>query len=158
MSKRNILTYLGFLMLAAIIYYFIELQVPQKYIITIKGVSLDVEIANTTYLRKAGLMGRTHLGERNGILFMFPDEAVRSFWMKNTLIPLSIAFIRENGEITQMMDMQPDRWTGKLLSYVSDTKVKYALEVNQGWFQRYGIQKGDNVYFSRSIKRLPIHE
>lgn len=156
MLKRRIFIFLGLLWVVGLVYYFIELRIPQKYIVTINGISLEVDVAHTDYLRKAGLMGKSVLSEYQGMLFIFPDEDIRSFWMKNTFIPLSIAFIRSDGKITQIMDMQPENWQGKLPSYISSEKVKYALEVNQGWFIRNGAREGNKVHFSRSIRNLSI--
>ncbi len=153
---KKYIALLGFILIGAFVYYWIEVPLHQKYIVTVRGISMEVEVAHTDYLRRAGLMGRPHLDEDYGMLFLFPDEAVRSFWMKNTLIPLSIAYIKSDGTISQILDMSPDRWSGKLGEYSSKEKVQYALEVNQGWFKKNFIEAGDQVYLSKSIKRLHV--
>lgn len=106
--------------------------------IQIGDVLLRVEIANTPENRQRGLMFRDWLGEFEGMLFVFPNEAVLGFWMKNTKIPLSIAFIDANNQIRTIRDMQPFDES----SVSSVVPVKYALEVNQGFFARNGIRAG----------------
>ncbi|MBI2646736.1 MAG: DUF192 domain-containing protein [Deltaproteobacteria bacterium] len=101
-------------------------------------------------------MGRQYLDMDQGMLFIFREEDIQSFWMKNTLIPLSIAFIKANGKIIQIAKMAPDKWDGKLANTISKEKVKYALEVNQGWFDQNGIREGDTLHLSYSIKKLPV--
>lgn len=154
--RRNLLTALVFVFLAVSIYFFVEVPFSKKHIITIRGASLEVEVANNSYLRKAGLMGRQYLDMDQGMLFIFREEDIQSFWMKNTLIPLSIAFIKANGKIIQIAKMAPDKWDGKLANTISKEKVKYALEVNQGWFDQNGIREGDTLHLSYSIKKLPV--
>ena len=89
----------------------------------------------------AGLMNRDALGSDDGMLFIFPQEQILSFWMKNTLIPLSIAFIKIDGRIVQINSMKPY----SLDSHFSHEKVKYALEMNDGWFTKHGVDVGDLV-------------
>lgn len=89
-----------------------------------------------------GLMFREKLGKNEGMLFVYEQEEILSFWMKNTRIPLSIGFIAKNGKIVDIQDMQPF----SLQSHVSARPAQYALEVNQGWFKRNGIQVGDFVH------------
>ena len=84
-------------------------------------------------------MNRPSLPENEGMLFLFPQLEKQSFWMKNTLIPLSIAFLEDGGKILQIEDMKPKDESSTLSKY----PVRYALEVNQGWFQRNGIAVGD---------------
>lgn len=88
-------------------------------------------------------MNRTHLDADAGMLFTFPAEDRAPFWMKNTLIPLSIAFVSSGGVILETQDMQP-------LSedlHTPASPYKYALEVNQGYFASNGIAPGDKVEF-----------
>jgi len=152
--KRRLSTLLLLALIALGGYIAIERSFSKKYFLTVKGVSLEVEPAHTPYLRQKGLMGRHALSENNGMLFIFdlPDHQI--FWMKNTIIPLSIAFISGEGVILEVLDMAPDSWDGKLASYRSKNKVRLALEVNQGWFGRHGIGVGDQIYFSRSVRKL----
>jgi uncharacterized protein len=104
-------------------------------------VEVPVEIAATDAERERGLMGRTALAEDAGMLFVFDREQQLSFWMKDTLIPLSIAYINESGRIVDIQDMQPLDET----PHPSAAPAKYALEVNQGFFVARGIQVGDKV-------------
>lgn len=104
-------------------------------------VAVPVEIADTDEERQTGLMGRTALPEDAGMLFVFGAEQQLSFWMKDTLIPLSIAFIDSEGRIVDIQDMQPLDET----SHPSAAPAQYALEVNQGFFGARGIQVGDTV-------------
>ena len=104
-------------------------------------VRIKVEIAVTEEERSKGLMHREKLNDGEGMLFVFERDQQLSFWMKNTLIPLSIAFITSDGRITEIKDMQPH----DLTSVQSSRSVRYALEVPQGWFGRAGINPGDTV-------------
>lgn len=118
-----------------------------KPAIRVGGVLLKVEIADTPLSRQRGLMFRENLPEDEGMLFVFERVDYLSFWMKNTLIPLSIAFIDAEGKIVQMEDMEPlDEQT----HHRSVRPALYALEVNQGWFERHGVQIGDRVEFGPS--------
>lgn len=115
-----------------------------KPMIRVGGVRLKVEIADTPPSRQRGLMFRERLSEDEGMLFVFERADHLSFWMKNTLIPLSIAFIDADDKIVQIEHMEPlDEQT----LHRSVTPVLYALEVNQGWFERHRINVGDRVQF-----------
>ena len=102
---------------------------------------VEVEIADDTAEQRRGLMERTELAENAGMLFVFDREAPRSFWMRNTLIPLSIAYIAADGRIVDIQDMQPLDET----SHPSAEPAQYALEVNQGFFAERGVRVGDVV-------------
>jgi uncharacterized membrane protein (UPF0127 family) len=104
-------------------------------------VEVPVEIAATDAERERGLMGRTALAEDAGMLFVFDQEQQLSFWMKDTLIPLSIAYIDGGGRIVDIQDMQPLDET----PHPSAEPARYALEVNQGFFAARGIQVGDRA-------------
>lgn len=117
----------------------------QKIPLYIKGKEIRVEVARTPEERAVGLMGRKQLGKEDGMLFIFEEEGYHSFWMKNTLIPLSIAFIDREGRIVKIVDMEPLT----LISHSPPKPILYALEMNQGWFSKKGIKAGDVVRFSR---------
>ena len=104
-----------------------------------------VEVAKTPEERSRGLMGRKHLGKDEGMLFIFEREDYHGFWMRDTLIPLSIAFIDKDCRIVSITDMQPRT----LDSHLPPRPVLYALEMNQGWFSSLGIKSGDVVRFSK---------
>lgn len=104
-------------------------------------VEVQVEIADEENEQKRGLMERTALAEDAGMLFVFPGERPLSFWMKDTLIPLSIAYIDGDGGIVDIQDMAPLDET----SHPSAAPAQYALEVNQGFFEERGVQVGDET-------------
>ena len=106
---------------------------------------IRVEVAKTPEERSRGLMGRKHLAKDEGMLFIFETEDYHGFWMKDTLLPLSIAFISKDGRIVWITDMKP--LTSD--SHVPPRPVLYALEMNKGWFSSHGIKVGDVVRFSR---------
>ena len=89
-------------------------------------------------------MFRQELEENAGMLFVFDREDTHSFWMKNTYLPLSIAFIDEGGRILQIKKMKP---LDEKIHYISKAPIRYALEVNQGWFEKYQINIGDTIHF-----------
>jgi len=105
------------------------------------NIGITAELAITQEERQQGLMHRSKLDDGNGMLFIFQRDEVLHFYMKNTLIPLSIAFIASDGRIVEMFDMQP----GNLNTVSSSRSLRYALEVPQGWFTRAGIARGDRL-------------
>lgn len=123
-------------------------RAPEPTRIAIDGHQFTVEIADTPAAIRRGLMFRDHLEPRHGMLFVFENDAPRSFWMRDTSIPLSIAFIRNDGVITEIYDMQPY----SLESVVSLAPVRYALEVNQGELHRLGIRAGSHVDLPASLR------
>jgi uncharacterized membrane protein (UPF0127 family) len=107
-------------------------------------VRIQAELARTEAERAQGLMYRSSLADGEGMLFVFERDQILSFWMKNTLIPLSIAFISYDGRILEIRDMKPR----DLSSVTSNRSVRYALEVPQGWFERAGIRAGDRLHLN----------
>ncbi len=107
-----------------------------------RRVVVQVEVADTPETRRRGLMFRTHLPENHGMLFLFEAPQRLAFWMKNTQIPLSIAFISARWRIVDIQDMDPPAPGGQIPVYVSRAEAQYALEVNQGFFARHGITVG----------------
>ena len=112
-------------------------------------VEVQAEIADNIFEVTRGLMYRTELAEDQGMLFVFSNEQQRSFWMKNTLIPLSIAYMDSEGRIVDIQKMETVGDAGQtvpdseLPRYVSAEPAMYALEVNQGFYDERGIQVGD---------------
>ena len=102
---------------------------------------VKVELAATPADRQRGLMQRESMAEDAGMLFVFPADTDGAFWMKDTLIPLSIAFIAADGTIVDVKDMQPQSTD----LHAPRARYRYALEVNQGYFARSGIKPGDKV-------------
>ncbi|WP_292953788.1 DUF192 domain-containing protein [Nitrosomonas sp.] len=113
----------------------------QRISLNISGYTLSAEVANTHASRAQGLMFRKSLGENAGMLFVFPRNAYYGMWMKNTTIPLSVAFIDEKGSIINIADMQPQT----LFVHYSAGLAKYALEMHVGWFSHRKINAGDWV-------------
>ena len=111
--------------------------------VLVGGVTVRTEVARTPLEREQGLMFRKTIGENEGMLFVYETDQRLSFWMRNTHIPLSIAFISADGEITQIEDMRPlDEATVS-----SRRSVRYALEAGQGAFARWGVKAGDKIVF-----------
>lgn len=109
--------------------------------IVINQISLQVEYADTRELRNRGLMYRKSMCDDCGMLFNFQYEYPAGMWMKNTFIALDVAFIKANGEISDIKPMQPH----DLTTVGASTNVLYALEMNQGWFAEHGIRIGDKL-------------
>lgn len=107
----------------------------------IAGKILTVEIAATPDTMARGLMFREYLPEDHAMLFVWPQDQVVGMWMKNTLIPLSVAFIDRDFRVRNISDMEPH----SLRVHPSRGPVRYALEVNRGWFERHGIRTGSRI-------------
>ncbi len=105
------------------------------------AVRLYIEIADTPLRQETGLMNRRTMAEDQGMIFVFPGATTVAFWMHDTLLPLSIAFIDANRRIVDLQDMQPLDET----LHSSAQPYVYALEVNQGYFRRHGIAVGNGV-------------
>ncbi|MEY4752097.1 MAG: hypothetical protein RIQ60_4311 [Pseudomonadota bacterium] len=103
--------------------------------------SLKVELADTPAARQIGLMHRSSMPTNDGMLFVFERAEMSCFWMRNTLIPLSIAFLADDGSIVNIADMKPLDET----SHCPTKPVRLALEMNQGWFVRHGLKAGDKL-------------
>lgn len=112
-----------------------------------RRVVVQVEVADSPEARARGLMFRTHLPENHGMLFLFEAPQRLAFWMKNTRIPLSIAFIDTRWRIVDIQDMDPPQPGAEIPIYVSRAPAQYALEVNQGFFRRWGITTGARVIY-----------
>ena len=102
---------------------------------------IEAEVASSNADRATGLMNRPSMPIHRGMLFVFPEAGVQCFWMKNTLIPLSIAFLEDSGRIVQIADMQPQ----SLDNHCSAKPVRFALEMNAGWFKSRGLAPGMKI-------------
>lgn len=118
------------------------------YPLKIRGHELRVELANTDETRRTGLMFRRALAENSGMLFVYEAPGRHAMWMKNTLIPLSVAFLDRDGRILNIEDMEPLTET----THASAGEAWYSLETNRGWFARRGIRPGDRV---EGVKGMP---
>ena len=103
--------------------------------------NIDAELAQTPEQRSTGLMQRPTMGPNEGMLFAFEAPGTQCFWMKNTLLPLSIAFLDDGGHVVNIEDMRPQTLDG----HCSEKPVRYALEMNQGWFAKRGIKPGARI-------------
>jgi uncharacterized membrane protein (UPF0127 family) len=116
--------------------------------LTIKGQRLVAEIAATDATRETGLMNRFSLQPDHGMLFVFRQPRPQAFWMKNTYVPLSIAFIGADGRILNIEDMAPQTES----THPSRGSALYALEMKKGWFAQHGIEAGEPVL---GLERAP---
>ncbi|AOS79487.1 MULTISPECIES: DUF192 domain-containing protein [Hydrogenophaga] len=99
---------------------------------------IHAQVADTPQSRTVGLMFRREMPDNEGMLFVFEQPATQCFWMKNTLLPLTAAFVADDGTIVNLADMQPQ----SLDSHCSAKPVRYVLEMHQGWFAKRGIKAG----------------
>lgn len=102
---------------------------------------IQAQVALTPEQRSTGLMWRQDMPQHEGMLFVFEQPAVQCFWMKNTLLPLTAAFVADDGRIVNLVDMQPRNET----SHCSKEPVRFVLEMNQGWFAKRHISAGYRV-------------
>ncbi|MBN8440778.1 MAG: DUF192 domain-containing protein [Thauera sp.] len=109
---------------------------------------IEAEVAHTFQTRQIGLMNRRTMPLQRGMVFVFPEGATHCMWMKNTFLPLSVAFIDERGRVINVEDMQPQTED----NHCARAPARYALEMNIGWFRERGIKAGDTI---RGIDRLP---
>ena len=109
---------------------------------------IEAEVAHTDRNRQLGLMHRTAMPTQRGMVFVFTDDARHCMWMRNTLLPLSVAFLDRDGRILNIADMKPQTED----SHCAAGPARFALEVNQGWFAQRGIAPGAVV---RGVDRLP---
>ena len=121
-------------------------------IIKINNAKLKTKLAITGEQMAKGLMDVAEMPEDEGMLFCYPEEKILTFWMKSTPIPLSIAFIDRDKKITQIEDLEPYDET----SVHSDRPAKWALEANQGWFDRNNISIGDKINIPTRLVKIRV--
>jgi uncharacterized membrane protein (UPF0127 family) len=128
------------------------LQLKQRalYVVTKNHTyELTVEVATTPAEQERGLMFRTQMDPDHGMIFIFPHATDGGFWMKNTKIPLSIAFFDRNGVILRILQMEPCRLpedeSDRCPVYYPGVAYVGALEVNKGWFAEHGVKEGDSI-------------
>lgn len=112
---------------------------------------IEAEVAQTSHQHQVGLMHRTEMAAHQGMLFVYEQPQVHCFWMRNTLLPLTIAFIDDQGRIVNLADMQPLKED----SHCSAKPVRFALEMNQGWFAKRGIKAGSTLRGAPFSATLP---
>lgn len=139
--RRGWLT-LGWLLSALLLGSSVHAQTPQLHLPRVQlkaGMHLiNAQVAATPEQRSIGLMWRQDMPQHEGMLFVFERPEVQCFWMKNTLLPLTAAFVADDGTIVNLADMQPQTTE----SHCSTRPVRFVLEMNQGWFARRGLQAG----------------
>ena len=109
---------------------------------------IEAEVAHTPPARQLGLMNRVAMPAQRGMVFVFPAVAVHCKWMKNTLLPLAVAFLDEQGRILNIAEMKPQSED----NHCAAAPARYALEMNAGWFASRGVKAGDVI---RGVERLP---
>ncbi len=102
---------------------------------------ITAQVALTPQQRQIGLMHRKDMPQQEGMLFVFEESSQQCFWMKNTLLPLTAAFVTDDGTIVNLADMKPQTTD----SHCSTKPVRYVLEMNQGWFAKKGIKAGSRL-------------
>jgi uncharacterized protein len=102
---------------------------------------IDTQVAQTEAQRQIGLMFRQEMPQHEGMLFVFEQPATQCFWMKNTLLPLTAAFVADDGTIVNLVDMKPQTTD----SHCSTKPVRFVLEMNQGWFAKKGLKAGSRL-------------
>ncbi|MEQ1877899.1 MAG: DUF192 domain-containing protein [Bdellovibrionia bacterium] len=128
--------------------------------IKVGGKTLSVEVADNEERRQQGLMNRKVLDDGKGMIFIFGGESPQSFWMKNTLIPLSIAFFDSKKKLVDMFDMEPEasEMVANPRIYRSNKLSQYALEVPKGWFKENKIKVGQSFEFLDDSKKKSNHK
>jgi uncharacterized membrane protein (UPF0127 family) len=110
----------------------------QRATITAGLFQINAQLAVTPEQRQIGLMFRREMPQNEGMLFVFEQASQQCFWMKNTLLPLTAAFVAEDGTIVNLADMKPQTTD----PHCSTKPVRYVLEMNQGWFAKKGVKAG----------------
>jgi uncharacterized protein len=113
----------------------------QRITLSVGIYQMDIQVARTPEQHQIGLMYRRDMPQGEGMLFVFPTASKQCFWMKNTLIPLTAAFVADDGTIVNLEDMKPQTTE----PHCSLKPVRYVLEMNQGWFGKKGIKAGSRL-------------
>lgn len=133
------------LALSATLLTFAHAQEPQSNLqhtrITAGMYQIDAQVAQTPVERQIGLMFRKEMPQTEGMIFVFEQPATQCFWMKNTLLPLTAAFVADDGRIVNLVDMKPMTED----SHCSKEPVRFVLEMNQGWFSHKNLKEGSKL-------------
>jgi uncharacterized membrane protein (UPF0127 family) len=139
--KRSLFT----LVLTSCAIWVMAQELPQTNLPRIKlqaGMyQIDTQLAQTPDQRSVGLMFRKEMPQHEGMLFVFEQPATQCFWMKNTLLPLTAAFVADDGTIVNLVDMKPQTTD----SHCSEKPVRFVLEMHQGWFAKKGLKAGNRL-------------
>jgi uncharacterized protein len=148
MNTYEIIAVVAIIILLVLAIYFVTAKGDRRKVTITNAdgssVVVDAEIANTTATRAKGLMGRSSLGETEGMLFVFDKPGVYPFWMFNTTIPLEAIHVSENGTVVDIIEMEPCGITACKL-YPPKAPALYVLEVNQNFSQKHGVQVGSSL-------------
>jgi hypothetical protein len=131
-----------------------KINAEELWVLNIKETKVYVELAATDDERSRGLKFRKNMSKDDGMLFLYKKEAHRSFWMKDTHIPLSIAYIKSDGTISSIHPAKPLDES----SIKSKEEVQYVLEMNQGWFDENKVKAGDKITFPKSLKDIEVED
>lgn len=142
MNRRTLARCFAALLVAATSGHAAAQQEPQTSLPRVKlsaGMhQIDAQVAATNAQRMTGLMFRKEMPQHEGMLFVFDEPTVQCFWMQNTLLPLTAAFVADDGTIVNLVDMKPQTTD----SHCSAKPVRYVLEMNQGWFAKKNLKAG----------------
>ncbi|HXS52587.1 MAG TPA: DUF192 domain-containing protein [Usitatibacter sp.] len=139
-DRRSFSPVLAATLLAASLAALADARLPTATL-KIGSQALKVEVAASDAQRERGLMFRKAMPRDEGMLFVFDDPGYYAMWMKNTLIPLSVAFVDRDGNILNIADMEPQT----LDSHLANGPALYAIETNKGWFEAHKVHAGDKV-------------
>lgn len=130
----------------------VEENVSAAFVVDGERVPVTLEVANAPEERSRGLMHRQSLPRNHGMVFVYGQAAPRTFWMKNTLVPLDIVFVAANGTVVNVAhaDPQPNATDAELRRYSSDAPAKYVVEMQQGFANRTGVGPGTELAFNES--------
>lgn len=128
-----------------------DTHVFNKATLNIGKKSVVIEVADTDPLRERGLMCRKSLAENTGMLFVFQENELRNFWMKNTFVALSIGYFDQNKKLIEVLEMTPvkSEMQQDIPQYPSSKAATYALEMPKGWFTKNGIKPGATFTFKK---------
>ena len=131
------------LLMASVVASGKDVPLPRQPAIQLKagGQSIQAEVVASDETRQRGLMFRASMGKNEGMLFVFTERAYHSMWMRNTPLPLSVAFIDDAGKILSIHEMEPFSET----NHMAAGPAKYALEMNLGWFVTHKVSVGDRI-------------
>jgi uncharacterized membrane protein (UPF0127 family) len=143
MMKTVLSTTMAFLMLGSVVAHAQETPQTNLQRTTLStGIHrIDTQVAVTPEQREVGLMYRKEMPQHEGMLFIFESPSRLCFWMKNTLIPLTVAFIADDGSIVNLENMKPQTTE----PHCAAKPVRYVLEMNQGWFEKKGAKPGSKI-------------
>ncbi len=113
----------------------------QRAVLSLGMFQIDAQIAQTPEERQIGLMFRAQMPQAEGMIFIFEEPSKQCFWMKNTILPLTAAFVADDGTIVNFADMKPQTTE----THCSAKPVRFVLEMNQGWFAKKGIKAGSKL-------------